>query len=113
MKRFLSVVLLVMALMILLGSLVAGVYEIYSFKSDYDMLVNSDASGHHFVGLIGAAWIYSGIFLLVAIVGWVLSALSEKMLVWKIPKTIASVAKMLFKVICFVSCLMVFGIIYL
>ena len=113
MKRVLSVVLLVMALMLLLGSLVAGVYEIYSFKSDYDMLVNSGASGHHFMGLIGTAWIYSGIFFLVGIVGWVFSALSEKMLVWKIPKTIASVAKMLFKAICFVACLMIFGIIIL
>ena len=109
MKQFLAVVLFVITLALLVGSLSVGVYAIYSIKTEYDMLVNSGASGHEFLGLLGAGWLYGGILFVASIVGSIFSSLSEKMLVWKTPKKISSVSKMLFWLICFGSVVMFFS----
>lgn len=109
MKRFFSVVLFAITLALLVGLLSVGVYAIYSIKTEYDMLVDSGASGHEFLGLIGMGWLYGGILFAASIVGAIFAGISEKMLVWKIPKKISSVSKMLFRLICFGTVLMFFS----
>ena len=109
MKRFLSVVLFVITLALIVGSLSVGVYAIYSIKTEYDMLVNSGASGHEFLGLMGLGWFYGGILFVTSIVGAIFAGISEKMLVRKIPKKISSISKMLFRLICLGSVLLFFS----
>ena len=94
MKHFLSIFLFVMTIVLLVGTVVSSVWSIYDTQSYLEEHVNSGSDDN--IAYIGVGWLYGSVLFIASIIGIVLSAVSMRLLAWKIPRTVSMISMWLF-----------------
>jgi hypothetical protein len=97
MKHFLSIFLFVMTIVLLVGTVVSSVWSIYDTQSYLEEHVNSGSDDSiAYLGVGGVGWLYGSVLFIASIIGIVLSAVSMRLLAWKIPRTVSMISMWLF-----------------